>query len=118
MNTSERELLELAAKAAGIEGEWVENSLLDDYYKLPTTGILTWSEGRVHIWNSRTSSGDAFRLAVQLGFDIDRTAVDWITIRQVQECLSFASVLVGDDPYASMRLAITKAAAEIGKDMK
>ena len=75
MHNIDREMLELAAFAVGIVGEWVEDSNLDDYYKSPTTGILTQSEGRTHIWNAETSSGDALRLANKLKIVISYSSV-------------------------------------------
>ena len=120
MNT-DRELLELAAKAAGIEGEWVENSLLDDYYKLPTTGILMWSEGRRHIWNPITSSGDALRLAIKLnmGISIPVMAAKYARVDVITFRSSGVNVIEAckDDPYAATRRAIVRAAAEIGRNM-
>ena len=114
MTETDRELLELAAKAAGIEGEWIENSLLDDYYKLPTTGILMWSEGRRHVWNPITSSGDALRLAVRMkmkiwpeGLYVHATKPSGHTIYELE----------GSDSYAATRRAIVRAAAEIGRSM-
>ena len=112
---TDRELLELAAKAAGIEGEWVGDSLLDYYYKLPTAGYLTVSEGRNHVWNPLTSSGDALRLAVKLGVDIyvdDGKSEVWVT--EVNHPIEHFD----NDPYAATRRAIVRAAASIGKEMK
>ena len=105
-------MLELAAKAAGIEGEWVENSLLDEYYKLPTTVILTISEGRVHVWNAETSSWDSFRLAVKLHM-FDGSLFELFLRFRLEE--------VRKDPQRSddeiARLAIVLTAAEVGKAM-
>lgn len=106
MLNTDKELLELAAKAAGVEGEWVENSLLDDYYKLPTTGILMWSDGRRHIWNPITSSGDALRLAVKLRLLWDE-----------MELFDLYFDSNANDSYTATRRAIVRAAAEIGKNI-
>lgn len=58
--TEQRELLELAAKAAGIEGEWC------DCTDCGEGGILTPNDFGKQ-WNPLTDDGDAFRLAVKLG---------------------------------------------------
>lgn len=107
MKNSECELLELAAKAAGYK--------YSDLVFSDETGLVLLGEYAHKNWNPLRNDGDALRLAVKLGFDIDRTAVGWITIRQVQECLSFASVRIDDDAYTATRLAIVQAAAEIGR---
>jgi hypothetical protein len=89
---SDRELLELAAKAAGIDPNW------DGLY---------WQ------WNPLTDDGDALRLAVKLrhfrvglGECIGRGAYSHIAMLES-----------GPDPDAATRRAITRAAAEIGKGM-
>lgn len=113
---TDQELIELAARAYGISGEWVVESLLDDYYKLPTTGILTVSEGRRHVWNPLTSSGDALRLAVKLKLLTQYTSSTVIVCDSAGNQLHMLGLK--DDPYAATRLAIVRAAAEIGKDLK
>jgi hypothetical protein len=99
---SDRELLELAAKAAGIE-------LSDDHY---------WRDGFWTRWSPLTDDGDALRLAVRLHFAIDigvtLTSIDGIQDRDK----GIASELHGDDPYAATRRAIVRAAAEIGRVME
>jgi hypothetical protein len=93
---TDKELLELAAKAAGLpRRSW-------DYEWCRSHGhMVTFSD----IWNPLTDDGDALRLAVRLGMfmrsivkDIPRSEYD-------------------ADPYAATRRAITRAAAEIGKAM-
>lgn len=105
---NDRELLELAAKAAGIntEGQYAYSSILTDDDK---------------IWNPLTDDGDALRLAVKLHLTIDRSEVkpaavvycDWQDRPLVQTIEDH-----GNDPYAATRRAIVRAAAEIGKEMK
>lgn len=117
-----RELLELAAKAVGIYGEWVENSLLDDYYKLPTTGFLVVSEGRTHVWNPLTSSGDALRLAVSLHlcllFPMQGERFKQCGAGQVGGHLPACMEPHDPDPHAATRRAIVRAAADIGRQMQ
>jgi hypothetical protein len=92
---SDRELLELAAKAAEIK-DWVDG----------------WSD---KFWNPLTDDGDALRLAVKLGLDVCQNVYGsetWVIAvgRDVE-----ADYLHGDDSYAATRRAIVRAAAEIGK---
>lgn len=131
-----RELVELAAKAVGITGEWVDDSLLDDFYKLPQTGIMVKYGSSTHIWNSTTSTGDALRLATDLLISIEHQAliqVDEFTHEGITEGEYAYGVevwrvdsmyevkcqeLYDNDPYNAVRLAITKAAAEIARTME
>lgn len=55
---TDRELLELAAKAAGVNGQW------SDYHN----GICYSKKGSLdmHVWRPLDDDGDALRLAVQL----------------------------------------------------
>jgi hypothetical protein len=103
---TDRELLEMAAKAAGY-GE--SRTCIDEWF-----WVLT-DDGDWHSWNPLTDDGDALRLAVKLGLDIDRTAKGWVTVRDVETCVSGPSVALGDDHYAATCRAIVMAAAEIGK---
>ena len=104
----DKELLELAAKAAGIEGMWDNKSKCF----VPADGPI--------IWEPLSHDGDALRLAVKLALVI----WDW---EQYQKAL--AEVRhgpasgeywedVGNDPYAAARRAIVRAAAAIGEQMK
>ena len=96
---TDRELLELAAKAAGIE---VIGPMGDDG--------LTLFNGK-H-WNPLADDGDALRLAVKLRFEIDMGR-GRIAIRQ-----SVGIKILEDfnhDPHAATRRAIVRAAAEIGR---
>jgi hypothetical protein len=97
---NDRELLELAAKAAGYEKD------IDGYYF--ESGFPTMIS-----WNPLTDDGDALRLAVKLGmcvnFDEEKVGAN---------CGRGAVEVKGDDPYAATRRAIVRAAADIGKGMK
>lgn len=94
---TDKELLELAAKAIDLDTEW--------------SGPHT-----PRTWNPLADDGDALRLAVKMGLFIDLhgkyTRVSWpFEPPKVAE-------QHGDDPYAATRRAIVRAAAEIGKSMK
>jgi len=92
---TDRELLEAAAKAAGVVGFWVD------------AGSNVGSDSEPVIWNPLTDDGDALRLAVR----VPRSAVIeevWVTER--------TSIAEWErDPLAATRRAIVRAAAEIGR---
>jgi hypothetical protein len=105
--TTDRELLEAAAKAEGytVKGEAVNYS--DQFTHL----IVNSGHGtRKFRWNPLTDDGDALRLAVRLRLLIfigKRAAtfvVDDYTVSERH----------GSDPYAATRRAIVRAAAQIG----
>jgi hypothetical protein len=105
---TDRELLELAAKAAGY-----------------TCDFLAWGSGVVNVydaagkhavWNPLTDDGDALRLAVKLGLSVKNSDIrasvqavghddGWIATSEPH----------GSDPYAATRRAIVRAAATIGQ---
>ena len=99
---TDRELLELAAKAAEIKiGDWYDSS-----------NAFVACQDRPW-WNPLTDDGDALRLAVKLELNLylaeESTQVDSITTHEE---------ISKGDPYAATRRAIVRAAAEIGKEMK
>jgi hypothetical protein len=101
--STDRELLELAAKAAD-------------------EGIVFYGEclraqtGRE--WNPLVDDGDALRLAVKLNIDFRAygSSVRSLVLDVVrQKVIASFDEIVTDDPYASTRRAIVRAAAQIGK---
>ena len=105
---SDKELLELAARAAGYSGTWVD------------AGLNLGTDAVPIIFNPLTDDGDAMRLAVKLKLSIDTNWYNsdacWFTDKSI--AASFDSVEEenhNDDPYAATRRAIVRAAAEIGK---
>jgi len=107
---TDKELLELAAKAAGIECYWVESG--------PDSPTMVLNEPYYATWNPLTDDGDALRLAVKLGLGISITLSNKRT-----DVVTFSGPITSvieahGDPYAATRRAITRAAAEIGKAMK
>ena len=98
---TDKELLELAAKAAGIA--WVQT---------PWSAGIERPDGV--FWNPLTNDGDALRLAVKLQIHIQAGPTDcWATTLLVT-----AVETLGNDPYAATRRAIVRAAAEVGKEVK
>lgn len=109
MTPEDREMLEMAARAAGYE------------LALPASPGMRWSgEDQAYIdWNPLKDNGDAFRLAVKLGIGLLPEAVG------VRKGTAICHEGFGwhifdglpDDPLAAARLAICKAAAHIGRSM-
>ena len=88
---TDKELIELAAKAAGIDIRWKE-----------------WVTDKE--WNPLTDDGDALRLAVKLG--LFESGQWW------DKVMGYRFEYEGeDDPYAATRQAIVRAAAEIGRTL-
>ena len=101
--TNDRELLELAANAAG-GFVYVEN--------------MGWIEQDEHgnrgaWWNPFGDDGDALRLAVKLGLLVDCYSH---CARPLPDSIEWQEAS-GPDDYANTRRAIVRAAAEIGRTM-
>ena len=113
MNT-DRELLELAAKAAG-----VEYFIRDSGYKweirtgTPADGYYKQEDDSCE-WNPLTDDGDALRLAVKLELDIGINRPNAVCIDLDKD--NWIVEYKNSDPYAATRRAIVRAAAEIGKE--
>ena len=106
---TDRELLELAAKAAGF---------LNFDYASPESGIcveLGSKRGAItSYWNPLTDDGDALRLAVKLQIEVGVEEVAYpIFSTYYNLCFTYDT-----DPYAATRRAIVRAAAAIGEEMK
>jgi len=106
---TDRELLELAAKAAGMipRDEWA----YDEEWGLKVSAGLPPYEW----WNPLDDHGDAFRLACKLELDIMHRVVGGKRV----EVLAAGGPLIQEfyegEPYAAARRAIVRAAAEIGR---
>ena len=111
---TDRELLELAAKAAGLEGfTYISDN---PAYRASHTGLQDWKR-----WNPLTDDGDALRLAVTLRLEVNCTIPDKPTI-SVYGNSNGRMVACHEDrrqgDYAATRRAIVRAATEIGRQMK
>lgn len=106
--TSDRELLEMAAKAAGYELRWSAEGVA--YADIRAPGY--WA-----VWNPLADDGDALRLAAKLRIDVvfahDEVCANLVTST---DCEYFEE-LYGDDRLSATRRAITRAAAAIGSAM-
>lgn len=103
MIMSDRELLELAAKAAGL---------------LTTTwdGNHAYIDGMLSQWNPLADDGDAFRLLIDLNLDLTFDIIEG----EIFVCEPFGdywSEYLGDNPRAAARRVIVRAAAEMGRAM-
>lgn len=103
---SDRELLELAAKAARQE-------------RSPAGDL--WSNERGMLWNPLDDDGDALRLAVKLNLDIRYESYDAGIAVLVGGAWDDAPEAVHEiferDGTRALRRAIVRAAAEIGKEL-
>ena len=123
MNT-DRELLELAAKAAGMEFSMDREPIHPQ--RIGLTDYIPHANGEP--WNPLTDDGDALRLAVRLrlharqlpvlddGIDDPLGMVEvWRT--DDDDPLHVEYLKAGDDRLIATRRAIVRAAAEIGRAM-
>ena len=95
---TDRELLEMAAKAAGLNVVDADDAGL----RISSDGCCTG-----YRWNPLTDDGDALRLAVNLGItDLALAVGRYVMLEKHRE---------GDNIEAITRRAIVRAAAEIGK---
>ncbi len=104
-----KELLELAARAAGYDLDWCAE-----------TGrpAIRDQHGGADYWDPTADDGDCARLEASLDLHIEWwitcvTATRYDVGRKTSAC-----ELYGDDRQAARRLASTRAAAEVGRQMK
>lgn len=121
MNDNDRELLERAAKAAGLYDEWPEPGGV----QWNGRGLWRSGAGRGVLWNPLTDDGDALRLAVQCSLEVsiidDEPGADGEFARA---CVGYASetdrrvcYVFEDhrgDIFKATRRAIVRAAAALG----
>jgi len=110
---TDRELLELAAKAGGLDAVW--DNQVREHAIYNHDGVL------IDGWDPLTDDGDALRLAVKLGIGLRHRAKDSSIyppcIRVFTDSFD-TTTIVESDPCTATRRAITRAAAEIGKGMR
>ena len=108
---TDRDLLEAAARAAGIEVRWHEPWETHVH-------VGEWYEGRplMHkaqmVWNPLTDDGDALRLAVKLRMNLDLDSDDMSNAFVPGEVQGYACDH-GSDPMAATRRAIVRAAVSL-----
>lgn len=114
---TDRELLELAARAAGMELDYTIRLDGKAFYHSERNAFALADGG----WFAPlTDDGDAFRLSVKLRIRVQPATDDQYALANVvgsEEGVAEGCIFDGD-PYSATRRAIVRAAAEIGKDMK
>ena len=113
---NDKELLELAGKAAAIKGEW--SRWHQSYGDLWVEGL---NIGGPILWNPLTDDGDALRLAVKLRIGV--LINHYFEGEYFVKCGSWGSNAafmekLNPDSGVATRRAIVRAAAEIGRAMK
>ncbi|EQA6245243.1 hypothetical protein ACX5G2_002138 [Pseudomonas aeruginosa] len=99
---NDRELLELAARAAGYQFSYPYHSI-----SIP---LILAETGRWRQWDPRHDDGDALRLAVLLNLEIHSPQSDpTVMFRTAEHDVFYQDTCI--------RRAIVRAAAEIGKSM-
>lgn len=109
-----RELLEMAARAAGIE-QGAERADCGISITLPDG-----RHGHLPRWNPLADDGDALRLAVELGIDVEWRADGRVAAYRhanANGCCFTAFESSRENRVENTRRAITRAAAEIGRQM-
>jgi len=113
---TDREMLELAAKAAGVPAYWsVDGTLQNRPMFVVQAGGGMGTMPYEAAWNPLRDDGLALWLAVKLRLQITSGTY------RPDECSVFSAGVAeaherGDDLYAATRRAIVRAAAEIGKE--
>lgn len=104
--TTDRELLELAAKAEGVDGNYFENDN-------PIHRGIYQARGEFY-WNPLISDSEVFRLAVKLGIG-QRYHIGFGEV--FHPCIGIEDFPYDGDPLSATRRAIVRAAARIGENM-
>lgn len=105
--STDRELLEKAAKAAGLDFRWEAG--FPGEMEEPT---VFDEEGFGDYWNPLVEDGDALRLSVSLEIAVDYFLIDVYARNDMSEPVT---ELYGEDRFAATRRAIVRAAAAMGE---
>lgn len=112
---NDKELLELAAKAAGYQlseekAVWGYNDLAGEDVLLEYLAV----DGEQ--WNPLEDDGDAFRLLVAIKENRPELSIgsEWVMVETWKNAYS---IELTDDPSAAMRRAIVMAAADLAPDV-
>lgn len=117
MKDADRELVELAAKAYGLQVKgWIGNKLK---YFDPVTGLGDWDQ----IWNPLENDGDAFRLLVKISQRDGGAALmlnSRLNSHHFAQCHTDRNTIspkeyMTENPEQATRRVITRTAAEIGR---
>lgn len=126
----DKELIELAAKAAGFNFRWFKVKQWKNMrgrigpYRHFTGTVDVYGSHHTKPWNPLTDDGDALRLAVKLGMGISfgqyaPLDVYSVYISKVEHGDEIAVGCITDgDEFGVVRRAIVRAAAQIGREME
>ena len=115
---TDRELLELAAKAAGIEVHESDDGTMQ---RRPVLAMTHYVQGQPYSetrWDPLRDDAQALRLAVKLQLTVQVGSLDGtvvVTSNNDSRIYEAENYLPGGDPYAAARRAIVRAAAELAK---
>jgi hypothetical protein len=113
---NDRQLLELAAKAAGIEGCYCERKLGEAVISFGIAGNCI--NGADVLWNPLSGDGDALRLAVSLKLDVlQHSDGNGCFAGTHDRKIGSAEYFIEQDKHTATRRAIVRAAAKIGESM-
>ena len=105
--TTDRKLLEAAAKTAGLHVD--VRSTIPDYLWVREIKL----HGPYRVWNPLTDDGDALRLAVALRMCVESWGSGASAVVTVNNRALVAEPHYGDDPGRATRRAIVRTAAEL-----
>lgn len=114
---TDRELLELAALAAGLKidkSPYNGGGRGNNGFDVNGNVVLDWHNCKT--WNPLADDGDALRLAVKLNMCVTVTKAGSYA-EHYEHNNANSSEMGSKDPCAATRRAIVRAAAEIGKSM-
>lgn len=103
-----RELLELAAKAAGLSVVWSDQREVLELFGRGESGFVELKG----VWNPLDDDGDSLRLAVKIGIGVNF----YPDSDSVAANIGHDEIVAGMDDYGT-RYAIVRVAAEIGRRM-
>lgn len=118
---TDRELLELAAKAMGLVHRGYTDCYDGDYYCAYNCArglVLEHSDGSITVWNPLEDDGDALRLAAECKLTVcmdGDASVSAHTAYDQSICFVTQFIKHRECKHAATRRAIVRAAAEIGK---
>lgn len=113
--SNDRELLELAAKAAGIKSPKVQDMRGWGEVRYGFSEAI-FDDDREEYWNPLVDGGDAMRLAVKLRFTIEQWTHS-VVIKIGDEVIRTELADGSTSRLELTRRAIVRAAAEIGRPM-
>lgn len=116
---------EMAAKAAGLTiNTWSNSDAPIPWIEVPS--FMERDAMRLVMWEPLYDDGDAFRLMVSVPLDVMRTEKDVEALASLggahvkidAHTVAAPIELLGDDPAAATRMAIFRAAVEVGRALR